>query len=150
MLFDEDGYIKAIFLRDVGKSRNKNKRNLFTLNYNENKNASFGYVISSLKNNNELHNYYKKFKADWHNYIDELDYPNCCSTFLSIIFIDYLLKISEAVICKKSKQQIVSLLQNKSSENKFYDVINKNITNDLFINKYFHSIDNFLDIITGN
>ena len=35
MLFDEDGYIKAIFLRDVGKARNSNKHNLFTLNYNK-------------------------------------------------------------------------------------------------------------------
>lgn len=49
-----------------------------------------------------------------------------------------------------SKQHIFALLQNKISENKFYDVINKNITNDLFINKYFHSTDKFLDIITNN
>lgn len=150
MLFDEDGYIKAIFLRDVGKAINSNKHNLFTLNYNKNKNASFGHVISALKNNKELHNYYERFKDDWHDYIDELSYPHCYSTFLSIVFINYLLKISEAVICKKSKQNILALLQNKSSKNKFYDVINKNITNDLFINKYFHSTDKFLDIITNN
>lgn len=54
MLFDEDGYIKAIFLRDVGKARNSNKHNLFTLNYNKNKNASFSHFISALKNNKEF------------------------------------------------------------------------------------------------
>ena len=103
MLFDEDGYIKAIFLRDVGKARNSNKHNLFTLNYNKNKNASFSHFISALKNNKELRNYYEKFKTEWHDYIDELSYLHCYSTFLSIVFIDYLLKISESVICKKSK-----------------------------------------------
>ena len=53
-------------------------------------------------------------------YIDELDYPHCYSTFLSIVFIDYLLKVneSEVTINSKSKQNIISLLQKKKKKTK--------------------------------
>lgn len=53
-------------------------------------------------------------------YIYELDYPHCYSTFLSIVFIDYLLKVneSEVTINSKSKQNIISLLQKKTKVQK--------------------------------
>lgn len=53
-------------------------------------------------------------------YIDELDYPHCYSTFLSIVFIDYLLKVneSEVTINSKSKPNIISLLQKKTKVQK--------------------------------